>query len=48
MDSHAHALVPDVVALAEVVGAACAGEGYGPRIVAIPISFTYLGKLATP
>src|SRR5215204_2512619 len=31
MDSHAHSLVPDVVALAEVVGAACAGEGYGPQ-----------------
>src|SRR5215208_5295150 len=31
VDSHAHALVPDVVALAEVVGAACAGEGYRPQ-----------------
>ena len=31
MDPHAHTLVPDVVALAEVVGAAGAGEGYRPQ-----------------
>ena len=47
-DVDSHALIPDVVALAEVVSAAGAGEGYRPRIVAIPISFTYLGKLVIP
>src|SRR5918994_3709202 len=31
MDTHAHALVPDVVTLAQVVGAAGAGEGYRPK-----------------
>ena len=31
MDSHAHALVPDVVALAEIVGAAGTGESYRPQ-----------------
>jgi hypothetical protein len=31
MDSHTHTLVADVVALAEVVCAARAGEGYRPK-----------------
>ena len=31
MDSYAHPLVPDVVALAEVVGAAGASERYRPQ-----------------
>ena len=36
MDAHAHPLIPDVVALAEVVGAAGAGEGYRPQDRAMP------------
>jgi hypothetical protein len=43
-----HALVPDVVALQRLLAPPAPAKAIAPRIVAIPISCTYLGKLATP